>query len=111
MTMKQMLHTQKKRKMQVHMALQLSKISESEYHMGGELNTALRILISPRYSEDLTDDEIKHIISEYFDGRRNIFAESFKFRQVKQGSAIKPSKCISRTFAKYVMEILLELYQ
>lgn len=71
-------------------ALQLSKIASEEYHnyarvhMGAELNTALKILISPKQPEVLSYDEIKSTLSNHFDGRRNVYAESFKFRQVRQ---------------------------
>lgn len=73
-------------------ALQLSQISVNEYHnyarvhMGGELNTALKILTSPKQPEKFTYVEIKRILSDHFDGKRNIYAESFKFRQVRQDS-------------------------
>lgn len=73
-------------------ALQLSKIPEEEYHnyarvhMGSELNTALKILVSPRQPEEFNYEEIKNILSNHFDGKRNIYAESFKFRQIRQNT-------------------------
>jgi len=66
-------------------ALQLSKIPTADYqyyeyihvHMGPELNSALQILISPRNPEDLQFNEINEVVINHFDGKRNLFAESF----------------------------------
>ncbi|XP_075156411.1 uncharacterized protein LOC142229725 [Haematobia irritans] len=71
-------------------SLGLSKIAEADYkryvlvHMGTELNEALKILISPKTSDDLTYDEVKKTLVDHFDGRKNQYAESIKFRQVTQ---------------------------
>lgn len=73
-------------------ALQLSKISENEHanyarvHMGTQLNTALKILISPRLPVELSYSEIKETLIRHFDGKKNKYAESVKFRQLKQES-------------------------
>jgi len=45
--------------------------------MGLELNSELRILISPRNPEDLQFNEINEVVINHFDGKRNLFAESF----------------------------------
>ncbi|XP_023305650.2 uncharacterized protein K02A2.6-like [Lucilia cuprina] len=71
-------------------SFQLSRIAEAEYmkyilvHMGAELNNALKILVSPRVPEDLTYEEIRTTLVDHFDGKRNQYAESVKFRQVMQ---------------------------
>ncbi|XP_073820944.1 uncharacterized protein [Musca autumnalis] len=71
-------------------SLKLSKIAQEDYHnyarvhMGAELNTALKILISPKKPEEMKYEEIKTTLINHFDGRRNIYAESFRFRQIRQ---------------------------
>lgn len=49
-----------------------------------ELNNALKILISPKVREDLTYEEIKAILINRFDRKKNQYAESIKFRQIVQ---------------------------
>lgn len=69
-----------------------SKVNKSEYHnyarvhMGAELNNALKILVSPRKSESLEFDEIKEVLVNHFDDKRNKYAESIKFRKIVQES-------------------------
>lgn len=53
-------------------------------HMCTELNNALKILISPKVREDLTYEEIKAILINRFDRKKNQYAESIKFRQIVQ---------------------------
>lgn len=70
--------------------LQLSKISNELYgnyarvHMGAELNNALKFLVCPRKSEELTYDEIKSTLTNHFDRTKNKYAESIKFRHITQ---------------------------
>lgn len=71
-------------------ALQLSKIPEEQHanyarvYIGGELNDALKFLISPRLPKELTYDELRTILTSYFDRARNKFVESIKFRHIVQ---------------------------
>ncbi|XP_065075091.1 uncharacterized protein LOC135698874 [Ochlerotatus camptorhynchus] len=71
-------------------ALNLSRIREADHaayarvHMGIELNNALKFLVSPRQPEDLTYAAIKTTLVEHFDRPKNKYAESIKFRQLRQ---------------------------
>lgn len=73
-------------------ALQLSEVAEDNYanyarvHMRTQLNTALNIFVSPRQPGELTYAEIKSTLTDHFDGKRNKYAESVKFRALKQES-------------------------
>lgn len=71
-------------------SLQLSKISDEQHanyarvYMGAELNNALKFLVNPRESEALTYAEIRTSLIAHFDSAKNKYAESVKFRQIKQ---------------------------
>ncbi|XP_031346805.1 uncharacterized protein LOC116173456 [Photinus pyralis] len=71
-------------------ALELSKIPVNQHanyarvYMGSELNDTLKFLVSPVNPETLSYDEIKTTLSNHLDSTRNKYAESIKFRQVKQ---------------------------
>lgn len=71
-------------------ALELSKVPIGEHasyarvHMGTQLNTALKILISPKTPDSLNYKEIKDTLSKHFDGQKNKYAESVRFRQLRQ---------------------------
>ncbi|XP_075144743.1 uncharacterized protein LOC142219844 [Haematobia irritans] len=72
------------------LALQLSKIPEEQHgsyailHMGNDLFSALKFLVSPLKSEDLSYATIKDTLIRHFDKSKNKYAESIKFRQVLQ---------------------------
>jgi len=71
-------------------ALQFSKIPEEQYanyalvYMGTELNDALKFLITPRKPEDLQYGEIRTTLTAHFDSAKNKYAESVKFRLIRQ---------------------------
>lgn len=71
-------------------AFKLSKIPEAQYanyarlHMGAELNTALKFLVSPRDPEGLQFAEIRTTLVNHFDQTKNKYVESIKFRQIVQ---------------------------
>ncbi|XP_050087978.1 uncharacterized protein LOC126572597 [Anopheles aquasalis] len=71
-------------------ALELSRIPKEQHgqyarvYMGGELNTALKFLITPRDPEELQFYEIKNSLVAHFDRATNKYAESIKFRTITQ---------------------------
>lgn len=71
-------------------ALQLSKISDDwnansmRVHMGTELNNALKFLVALREPESLTYEVIRRLLITHFDRVQNKYAESVKFRKIKQ---------------------------
>lgn len=71
-------------------ALELSSVPlelHAQYarvNMGAELNSALRILVSPLQPETLSYEDLKKVLINHFDAVRNKFAESIKFRQITQ---------------------------
>jgi len=72
-------------------ALQLSKIADDKHHhyahvhMEAELNSALKVIVSPQAPEDLTYAQIKKTLVSHFDQVKNKYAESIKFRRIVQG--------------------------
>ena len=56
-------------------------------HKRSQLNPASKILVSARVPGELTYMGIKNILINHFDGKRNKYAESVKFRSLKQQSA------------------------
>lgn len=71
-------------------ALNLSRIAENQWasfarvHMGTELNTALKFLVSPKSPEELTFEQIRDTLKKHMDRAKNKFAESIRFRQICQ---------------------------
>lgn len=66
-------------------ALELSKISANQYanyarvYMGSELNNALKFLISPRSSEDLSYEELKTMLISHFDKAKTSMQKASDF--------------------------------
>uniref|UniRef100_A0A182PWN4 Uncharacterized protein n=1 Tax=Anopheles epiroticus TaxID=199890 RepID=A0A182PWN4_9DIPT len=71
-------------------ALQLNNIPKQKYadyarvHMGSELNTAFKFLITPKSPEDVPYSELRLILQQHFDEAKNKFVESIKFRNIRQ---------------------------
>lgn len=73
-------------------ALELSKILGNQHanyarvHVGSKLNNALKFLINPRISEDLTYKELKQILISHFHRAKNKYAKSIRFRHITRQS-------------------------
>ena len=71
-------------------ALELSNIPDDQHakfarvHMGSELNDALKFLVAPKNPEELLFTEICNTLIKHFDKEKNKFAESVKFRLIRQ---------------------------
>ncbi|XP_035901927.1 uncharacterized protein LOC118507503 [Anopheles stephensi] len=71
-------------------ALQLNNIPKQKYadyarvHMGSELNTAFKFLITPKSPEEVPYSELRLILQQHFDEAKNKFVESIKFRNIRQ---------------------------
>ncbi|XP_062538719.1 uncharacterized protein K02A2.6-like [Armigeres subalbatus] len=71
-------------------ALELSQIPQLQYanyarvHMGAELNSALKFLISPRDPVTLDYDELRNTLINHFDWKKNKYVESINFRKIVQ---------------------------
>ena len=52
--------------------------------MGIELNNALKFLVAPLGPETLTYKQIRNLLIDHFDVAKNKYAESVKFRHIKQ---------------------------
>nr|XP_029725296.1 uncharacterized protein K02A2.6-like [Aedes albopictus] len=71
-------------------ALELSQIPQAQYanyarvHMGAELNSALKFLVSPEDPADIEFDELQTTLINHFDRKKNKYVESIKFRQIIQ---------------------------
>lgn len=49
-------------------------------YIGTALNNALRSLIAPKIPDDIGFDEMKKLLIDYFDCKRNKYAESVKLK-------------------------------